>query len=132
MTAVRGSDTAPEIIVRKLIHGLGFRFRLHRADLPGKPDVVLPRLKTVVFVHGCFWHRHGCAAGRSTPASNREYWTTKFERNVRRDRRVRRRLVALGWRVLVIWECQTKPARRERLVQRLQRWLLNRENELAS
>lgn len=108
MRRVRGKDTAPELRVRGTLHRMGYRFRLHRRDLPGNPDIVLPKHRTVVFVHGCFWHRHpGCKAA-STPAARQEYWLPKFERTVKRDRAARRKLAALGWRVIVIWECQTK------------------------
>jgi DNA mismatch endonuclease (patch repair protein) len=106
MSRVTGKNTRPEIVVRKLLHGLGYRFRLHRKDLPGRPDVVLPKWRTVVFIHGCFWHRHvGCPNTR-TPKSRIEFWTSKFEENIQRDRITRERLEALGWRVLVIWECE--------------------------
>ena len=123
MAAVASRDTSPELFVRRLIHAMGYRFRLHRSDLPGKPDIVLPRLRTVIFVHGCFWHRHACSAGRSMPATNPEYWLAKFERNTRRDRAVSRRLRAEGWSVVVVWECQTKGERAARLAARLLRRL---------
>lgn len=107
MRAVRSGDTKPELIVRKLLHEMGFRFRLRRADLPGKPDMVLPRYQTVVFVHGCFWHRHSCKRA-STPKTRTEFWEAKLAGNVARDRRVIDELRALGWRVVVIWECETR------------------------
>jgi DNA mismatch endonuclease (patch repair protein) len=108
MARVRSRDTRPEIVVRKTAHALGYRFRLHRASLPGRPDLVFPRYHVVVFVHGCFWHRHpGCARTR-TPKSRIPFWSTKFEQNVRRDRTARRRLRALGWSPVVIWECETE------------------------
>lgn len=117
MRKIRGKDTKPEILVRRILHRLGFRFRLHRKNLPGSPDVVLPRWKTVVFVHGCFWHRHqGCDNVR-TPISRPEYWLPKFDRNVKRDRRDRAKLRKMGWRVLVIWECELR--RPERLTKRI-------------
>jgi len=107
MRAVRREGTSPEIKVRKAAHGLGYRFRLHRKDLPGSPDLVFPKHKLCVFVHGCFWHRHlGCKRA-STPKSNLDYWRRKFEENKRRDLRKAEELRALGWRVEVIWECQT-------------------------
>lgn len=130
MAAVASRDTSPEICVRRLIHRLGFRFRLHRVDLPGKPDIVLPRLQTVVFVHGCFWHRHVCNAGRSMPATNQAYWRAKFERNIRRDRKVQRKLKAEGWNVIVVWECQTKGEQAARLATRLHRRLAARAAQL--
>ena len=123
MQRVRSKDTTPERVVRSLVHRLGYRFRLHRGDLPGKPDLVLPRLQKVIFVHGCFWHRHGCSAGRSTPASNQAYWLAKFERNRLRDATARRKLRRAGWTVLVVWECQTKPAKRAVLERKLRQFL---------
>lgn len=108
MASVRGKDTGPELLVRRLAHAMGLRFRLHRSDLPGKPDLVLPKYQLVVFVHGCFWHRHeGCS--RSTlPVARREFWTRKFESTVARDARQISLLESLGWTVLVIWECELK------------------------
>lgn len=123
MRAVKSTDTAPEMIVRRLVHALGYRYRLHSAELPGKPDLVLPRHRKVILVHGCFWHRHACRSGRSMPASRVEYWQQKFERNVKRDCANLRKIRRLGWRVLVIWECQTRPARRAALVGRVERFL---------
>jgi DNA mismatch endonuclease (patch repair protein) len=109
MAKIRGKDTRPEMAVRSLLHRAGFRFRLHAKDLPGRPDLVLPKHRAVVFVHGCFWHRHArCRDGRSMPASNRSYWVPKFERNLARDRRVKQALRRRGWRVITVWECQIK------------------------
>ncbi|MCE1003804.1 very short patch repair endonuclease [Pseudomonas sp. NMI1173_11] len=108
MRAVKRAHTKPEIIVRQALHALGLRFRLHRRDLPGSPDIVLPRLRTVVFVHGCFWHRHPACRFATTPKSRQEYWLPKFEANVERDARKEAQLRELGWRVVVIWECETK------------------------
>lgn len=108
MGRVRGKDTRPEMIVRRLAHAMGMRFRLHRADLPGKPDLVFPKYRAVVFVHGCFWHRHPGCRKASTPKSNTEFWQEKFERNVERDKRNSVELEKAGWRVVVIWECETK------------------------
>jgi DNA mismatch endonuclease (patch repair protein) len=108
MSAVRKTDTAPEMRVRRLLHRLGFRFRLHRRDLPGKPDVVLPKHRTAVFVHGCFWHCHDCPKGTLKPATNRRFWAKKLADNLARDTRNRMALEARGWRVLVIWECETR------------------------
>jgi len=114
MSRVRDKNTKPELMVRSLLHRLGFRFRLHRADLPGKPDIVLPRHHSVVFVHGCFWHQHrGCKAA-VRPSSRREYWDAKLDGNVNRDRRDKAHLHRLGWRVLVVWECHTKSENRLR------------------
>ncbi|MDC0936967.1 very short patch repair endonuclease [Pirellulales bacterium] len=123
MRAVKSGDTKPEMIVRRLVHGLGYRYRLHVRSLPGAPDLVLPRLSTVILVHGCFWHRHRCAAGRSMPATRVEYWVPKFERTERRDRANVAKLRRDGWRVLTVWECETTLRRREKLLQRLERFL---------
>lgn len=105
MAGIRGADTKPEIAVRQYLHARGFRFRLHRRDLPGRPDVVLPKYGAVVFVHGCFWHRHSGCCFASTPATRPEFWKEKFAGNVARDRRNIDRLLELGWRICVIWEC---------------------------
>ncbi|WP_150672669.1 very short patch repair endonuclease [Pseudomonas fluorescens] len=108
MRAVKRAHTAPEIIVRQVLHALGLRFRLHRRDLPGSPDIVLPRFRTVMFVHGCFWHRHPDCRYTSTPKTRQEYWLPKFAANIERDLRKEAQLQALGWRVLLVWECETK------------------------
>lgn len=108
MSRIRGRDTGPEILVRRVAHGLGFRFRLHRRDLPGRPDLVLPRYRAVVFVHGCFWHRHEGCRYAYEPKSRVGFWTTKFRENIARDGRNEAALRALGWRVLIIWECETR------------------------
>jgi DNA mismatch endonuclease, patch repair protein len=106
MRAVKGKNTKPEMIVRSAAHRLGLRFRLHDRSLPGKPDLVLPRWKTVIFVNGCYWHRHRSCRKATVPKSNTEFWQAKFARNQARDRRNRRELIAAGWRVLIIWQCQ--------------------------
>lgn len=124
MARVRQRDTAPELAVRSVLHGLGFRFTVNgpkNRTLPGRPDIVLPARHTIVFVHGCFWHRHAGCAKTTTPATNRAYWLPKFAANVRRDKRQRARLVRIGWRVVTIWECQTRD--RVRLATRLMRQL---------
>lgn len=108
MARVHGRDTLPEIVVRKTLHGMGYRFRLHRKDLPGKPDVVLPKHHVAVFVHGCFWHRHPGCKRTTTPATNVEFWAKKFADNVARDAAQIDALRDRGWRVLVVWECETK------------------------
>ena len=108
MSAIKGKDTKPEIQVRKALHALGYRFRLHRKDLPGKPDIVLPKYKTVIFVNGCFWHRHPGCKYASTPSTNSDFWNAKFEENTARDNRNYAQLKELGWRVVVIWECETQ------------------------
>lgn len=105
MSSIRGRDTQPEMIVRRYLHSCGFRYRLHDRSLPGVPDLVFPRYKTVIFVHGCFWHRHtGCRLA-STPASNVEFWLKKLSANFERDQRNVQKLVIAGWRVIVLWEC---------------------------
>ena len=107
MSRIKGRNTAPELVVRSMLHRLGYRFRLHRQDLPGKPDLTLPRHKAVVLVHGCFWHRHPQCRLAYCPKSNSKFWNKKFAENVRRDRTTIRVLRKLGCRVLVVWECQT-------------------------
>jgi DNA mismatch endonuclease (patch repair protein) len=106
MRAVKGSDTRPELKIRSMLHRRGLRFRLGGCGLPGKPDIVLPRWGTAIFVHGCFWHGHNCARGARTPKANHEYWIGKISKNMARDERVRNELTVLGWRVLVVWECE--------------------------
>lgn len=106
MSRIRGRDTKPEVAVRSVLHRLGFRFRLHRRDLPGRPDIVLARHRAIVFVHGCFWHRHARCRFAYQPKTNSAFWSQKFKSNVVRDQRDRRRLRGLGWRVIVVWECQ--------------------------
>ncbi len=108
MSRIRNKNTKPEILVRSLVHRLGYRFRLHRKDLPGKPDLVLPRHQKVIFVHGCYWHMHNCKKGKSTPATNIKFWRDKRAGNKERDKRNKKALKKLGWGVLVIWECQLK------------------------
>ena len=107
MAGIKGRDTAPERRVRRIAHRMGLRFRLHRKDLPGRPDLVLPKHRLVVFVHGCFWHRHEGCKYAYTPKSRVAFWSEKFAANVARDARQQAALKALGWRVLVIWECET-------------------------
>ncbi len=119
MANIRGAHTQPERRVRSLLHSLGLRFRLHQAALPGRPDIVLRRHGTVVFVHGCFWHRHAACRGATTPKTNRGFWQRKFRANVRRDAGNQRDLRAAGWRVVVVWECEL--ARPKRLAARLRR-----------
>lgn len=108
MAKIRAKNTKPELIVRRAAHKAGLRFRLHRKDLPGTPDLVLPRHRLAIFVNGCFWHRHEGCPRSSLPASNVEFWVSKFERNVARDQAAMSALRAIGWRVAVIWECETK------------------------
>jgi DNA mismatch endonuclease, patch repair protein len=120
MAAIRSTDTKPEIQVRRICHRLGYRFRLHRGDLPGRPDLVFPKLRKVIDVRGCFWHAHTCLRGRR-PTVRGRYWTPKLARTVARDRRNARKLLSMGWQVLVVWECQTRDV--TRLVQRLMKFL---------
>jgi DNA mismatch endonuclease (patch repair protein) len=108
MAAIRGKDTKPEIVVRRLTHRLGYRYVLHGRKLPGKPDLVFPSRRRVIFVHGCFWHMHSCRFGKVVPATNADFWERKRAGNVLRDERHIKALTALGWKVLVIWECQTR------------------------
>jgi DNA mismatch endonuclease (patch repair protein) len=121
MQRIRSKDTLPELTVRRLVHGLGYRYRLHGKDLPGKPDLVFRSRRKVIFVHGCYWHMHSCAYGRVAPATNAQFWREKRLSNVTRDRRTRARLRALGWNALVIWECQVRD--RERIAARIEKFL---------
>lgn len=122
MSRIRGKDTKPEMIVRSLVHQMGFRFRLHRKDLPGKPDLVLPRHRKVIFVHGCFWHMHRCRYGRVIPKTNTEFWQNKRTGNVQRDRTNIRKLRQSGWQTLVIWECWTRDIE-NKIIPRLEEFL---------
>jgi DNA mismatch endonuclease, patch repair protein len=108
MKAVRAKNTAPEICVRSLVHKMGYRYSLHKKALPGKPDLVLVSRKKVIFVHGCFWHRHSCSQGRKVPESHSEYWSAKLERNAFRDKAHSQALRKNGWKVFVVWECWTR------------------------
>jgi DNA mismatch endonuclease (patch repair protein) len=119
MSRIRGKDTKPELLVRSALHRMGYRFRLHRKDLPGRPDVVLPRFNAAVFVHGCFWHRHKGCRLTATPKTRAGFWKKKFHENVRRDKRNEAALRRAGWRVLKIWECEAvSGARLERKLSR--------------
>lgn len=120
MAAVKGKNTLPEMVVRRLLHRLGYRYRLHAKDLPGKPDIVNRSRKKAVFVHGCFWHGHGCKRGNRQPKTNADYWLQKIDRNAERDHRHIAELEAAGWDVLVIWESEIK---RDDLTQRLQSFM---------
>ena len=108
MSRIKSKDTKPELVVRSFVHRLGYRFRLHCKNLPGKPDIVLPRHKKIIFVHGCFWHMHNCKNGRVKPATRAQFWQDKRTDNKERDRRNIRTLKKLGWDVLVVWECQVR------------------------
>ena len=109
MRAVRSRDTKPEMTVRRLLHRLGYRYRLHRRNLPGTPDIVFGPRRKVIFVHGCFWHGHSCPRGGRLPATNTDYWRRKINRNVQRHAEQTEQLRAAGWATLVVWECQTAP-----------------------
>ncbi|EQM82635.1 very short patch repair endonuclease [Stenotrophomonas maltophilia] len=122
MSSIRGKDTRPEIQVRKFLHASGFRYRLHDRSLPGKPDVVLPRYRVVILVHGCFWHRHTGCRYAATPATRPEFWLEKLEGNRARDKRVQCELRALGWRVAIVWECFLKKSSSDSLT-RLSRFI---------
>jgi DNA mismatch endonuclease (patch repair protein) len=123
MSRVKGRDTKPEILVRSLVHRMGFRFRLHGRDLPGNPDIVLPRYGKVIFVHGCFWHGHRRCLRSKRPTTHKGFWNKKLDQNIERDERFRRMLKRMGWRVLVVWECETR--RQEKLLRKLEGFLLN-------
>lgn len=122
MSRIKSRDTEPEKAVRSLLHRMGYRFRLHRADLPGRPDIVLPRYNAVIFVHGCFWHRHENCKFAYFPKSRIGFWENKFRKNVERDKRVIESLKKLGWRVLIIWECEIFCC--SSLARRIRRFLL--------
>jgi DNA mismatch endonuclease, patch repair protein len=121
MSLVRSKNTRPEMVVRQTAHTLGYRYRLHVHGLSGTPDLVFPRFKRVIFIHGCFWHQHRCASGNRMPKSRIDFWRTKLEGNVVRDRRVLSKLRRDGWRVLVVWECQTSNP--DKLTKRISRFL---------
>jgi DNA mismatch endonuclease, patch repair protein len=127
MSRVRGKNTKPEVLLRKALHSRGFRYVLHPRSLPGCPDIVLPKYRAVVFVHGCFWHAHGCRLS-TTPTTRREFWTKKFEVNRSRDARVRAELLKAGWRVAVVWQCVFTP--NLSFVEKVQNWLQSKRSTL--
>ena len=132
MSGIRGKNTKPEIAIRRGLHRLGFRFRLHASDVPGKPDLVLPRYKAAIFVNGCFWHRHDCHLFKM-PGTRTEFWSGKIERNVQRDRLVQEQLRASGWRSLIVWECALKGKTRlglDTVIARIANWLRGNEPSL--
>ena len=108
MSSIKSKNTKPEIKVRKVLHSMGYRFRLHRKDLPGSPDIVLPKYKTVIFVHGCFWHRHENCKYASNPKTRKEFWENKFKTNVKRDKEIQEKIKNIGWKSVVIWECEVR------------------------
>ena len=114
MGRIRGKNTSPELVVRRLLHRMGYRFRLHVKTLPGKPDIVLPKYKTVIFVHGCFWHRHKGCKNCTTPTNRREFWLEKLTGNAARDKVHRRALRKLGWKSVIVWECELSDLTRVR------------------
>lgn len=121
MSRVSGGDTKPEIIVRKILHAMGYRFRLHVRELPGTPDIVLPRHRKIIFVHGCFWHGHENCSRAKRPTSNRAFWDEKINANIRRDKDAVEKLLGEGWNVLTLWECQMKS--RDNLLEKLKDFL---------
>lgn len=136
MSKIRGGNTAPEVTIRKLLFAKGLRYRLHRKDLPGKPDLVFPIFKAVIFVHGCFWHMHGNGCYLSKrPSSNTDFWDTKLGKNQDRDKRVKEQLLDLGWRVATVWECAIrgrKPDQVGQLADALDKWLRSEEKEFET
>lgn len=125
MAGIRGWDTRPEVQLRKILHAQGFRFSLHRRDLPGKPDIVLPKYKAVIFVHGCFWHRHRCSAFK-WPSSNKAFWRKKLNANVLRDQQAVQNLLSIEWRVAIVWECAIPMVGNSTslaVIRRLDRWI---------
>ena len=123
MAAIRGKNTQPEMLLRRLVFSLGYRYRLHVRNLPGCPDIVLPRHGKVILVHGCFWHRHNCRMGRPLPRTRGEFWLAKLEGNKARDIRNRKMLLSMGWKVLTVWECQISPRNMTKLAGRIMAFL---------
>lgn len=132
MRAVRSADTRPEMTVRRTLHAMGYRYRLHRRDLPGSPDIVFPGRRKVIFIHGCFWHGHDCARGARMPAANAGYWRSKIARNMARDQATMAALAAAGWQALVVWECELKQRLRPALEARLKAFLDGAETQAAA
>ena len=131
MSGIRGKNTKPELALRRALHGRGFRFRLHSGTVPGRPDLVLRKHRAVVFVHGCFWHRHEGCRFATSPSTRPEFWQAKFEANIARDSAVRRALLDEGWRVATVWECALrKPAQVTAATDRLSFWLLSTRDQI--
>ena len=127
MSGIRGKDTSPELLIRKALHARGFRFRVHAKNLPGKPDLLLPKYKAVVFIHGCFWHGHGCRYFK-IPQTRPEFWLEKIEKNRNRDALQESTLKVMGWRVLIVWECAVRTMKKEKsplLIDLIADWLIN-------
>ena len=131
MAGIRGKDTKPERVIRTALHSAGFRFRLHVSDLPGKPDLVFPKYKAVILVHGCFWHRHPGCWWCTNPSSNLEFWRAKFDQNIRRDVRNMSDLKGLGWRVCVVWECALRLRNDMAVARTIGRWLKSGDRSLV-
>lgn len=125
MKAVTSADTRLEIMVRRSIHRMGYRYRLYRKDLPGTPDLVFPSRRKVIFIHGCFWHQHSCRQGNRLPKSRQDYWIPKLRRNTERDAENEKMLQEMGWDVMVIWECETRKASRDTLCEKITSFLDN-------
>jgi len=121
MSRVKGRDTKPEMLVRSFVHRMGFRFRVHRRDLPGNPDIVLPRHGKLIFVHGCFWHGHKQCPRSKRPATNKNFWDKKLDANIKRDKHIQNELRRMGWKLLVLWQCETHNP--EKLLRKLERFL---------
>jgi len=132
MAAIRGKDTKPELVLRKALHARGFRYRLHRKELPGKPDLVFPKHRAVCFVHGCFWHRHQNCRYATTPKTRMDFWDAKFSATVARDQQSRTRLMKAGWRVAVIWECSLRGKSLESTVSQIADWLASDSPEFST
>jgi len=128
MAGIRGKDTKPELGLRRALHRLGFRYRLHVAGLPGRPDIVLPRRQAAIQIHGCFWHRHEHCAFCTTPASNMRFWKSKFGETVKRDKRNLEALRKLGWKVAIVWECSVKEKGAEAVAEKIAAWLQSRRS----
>lgn len=124
MSGIRGKHTQPELHLRRALHRRGFRYRLHGAKLPGRPDIVLPKYKAVIQVHGCFWHRHAGCVFSTTPASNVAFWTSKFEKTIERDRRNKDKLLGAGWRTAIVWECELEGDGVDAVADNLTKWLV--------
>lgn len=130
MSRIKSQNTNPEMQLRKALHKKGFRYRLHDKNLPGSPDLVFPKYNTVIFVHGCFWHRHGCK-NTTTPSTRKEFWETKFKTNIVRDKKNIKDLQNAGWRVMIVWECELKKADNNELINSIERFLLQFHKEIG-
>ena len=130
MSGIRGRNTRPELELRQALHSLGLRYRLHVGDLPGRPDIVFPRFRAVLQVHGCFWHRHDGCKFATTPGTNKEFWSAKFLKNVKRDGQTRDLLDRMGWRTAVVWECAVRTKGASAIASRLREWLEGSESRL--